>query len=60
MVTEGPKPGHPEDGRSLAEDPALSWPREMMKYGAEILTRTEELLDALPLGVGGSLDSLAL
>jgi len=46
--------------RAAAEDAALSWPREMMKYGAEILTRTEELLEALPLGVGASLDSLAL
>jgi DNA processing protein len=33
---------------SVATDPALSWPREMIKYGAQVLTRenlSEELAD---------------
>jgi DNA processing protein len=33
---------------SVANDPALSWPREMIKYGAQVLTRenlSEELAD---------------
>lgn len=43
--------------RAVAENRALSWPGEMKKYGAEILARTEDLLDALPPGVEDSLAS---
>jgi len=43
--------------RAVAENRALSWPGEMTKYGAEILARTEDLLDALPPGVEDSLAS---
>jgi DNA processing protein len=45
--------------RAVAESRALSWPREMRRYGAEVLAKTEDVLDALPLGVGGSLAALA-
>ena len=38
---------------SVATDPALSWPREMIKYGAQVLTR-ENLSEEL-----GDLPSLA-
>lgn len=34
--------------KSVAENPALDWPREMIAYGAEILTEPEILLDTLP------------
>lgn len=44
--------------RTVAEDSALSWPGEMRKYGAEVLAKTDDLLDALPVGVGGSLAAL--
>ncbi len=45
--------------RAVVEDRALSWPREMMKYGADVLAEIDDLLEALPLGVGGSLAKLA-
>jgi len=45
--------------RTVVENGALSWPREMMKYGADVLAETDDLLEALPLGVGGSLAKLA-
>ncbi|MGH9462157.1 MAG: DNA-processing protein DprA [Vicinamibacteria bacterium] len=44
--------------RAVVENKALSWPSEMLKYGADILTETEDLLQALPVGTGGSLASL--
>lgn len=44
--------------RAVAEDPRLLWPREMQKYGAEILTKSADLLDSLPLGVGAALTDL--
>jgi DNA processing protein len=34
--------------RSIVETPGLTWPQEMVGYGARVLTRTEELLDTLP------------
>jgi DNA processing protein len=34
--------------RSVADNPALSWPREMIQYGAFVLTKFEELLEVLP------------
>ncbi len=34
--------------KSLAETPGLSWVREMLRYGAEILSEPEEILDFLP------------
>lgn len=45
--------------RAVVEDGTLFWPREMMKYGADILTEMDDLLEALPLGVGGALAKLA-
>lgn len=38
--------------RSVAEDPSLTWPSDLRRYGAEVLKNTEQLLDALPLGLG--------
>ena len=46
--------------RTVVENKALSWPSEMLKYGADILTETEDLLQALPVGTGGSLASITL
>ena len=43
---------------SVAEDKSLKWPQEMISYGAEVLSSTEQLLEALPMDVGGSLASL--
>lgn len=34
--------------RSLASDPSLQWPAEMMQYGARVLAEPEELLASLP------------
>jgi DNA processing protein len=34
--------------RSVAEDKVLRWPHEMLGYGAQILTRTEDVLEVLP------------
>ncbi len=34
--------------RSVADDKALRWPREMLGYGAQILTSTEDVLEVLP------------
>jgi DNA processing protein len=34
--------------RSVAEDTALRWTREMLGYGAQILTDTEDVLEILP------------
>lgn len=34
--------------RSVAEDAQLEWPAEMRRYGAQILTSTEQLLEVLP------------
>lgn len=40
--------------RSVAEDRRLTWPREMLRYGAQVLTETSETFEALPLGVDES------
>ncbi len=40
--------------RNVADDHELLWPAEMIRYGAEVLAETEEILDALPLGAGDS------
>jgi DNA processing protein len=45
--------------KSVAEDRALLWPAEMLGYGAEVLSGSQELLDRLPLGLDESV-SLAL
>lgn len=39
--------------QSVAEDPRLKWPAEMMRYGAHPLTdgTFEDLLEALPVGI---------
>lgn len=34
--------------RSVAEDASLKWPRDMLGYGAQILTSTEDVLEVLP------------
>jgi DNA processing protein len=34
--------------RSVTEARELAWPREMLRYGAQILTHTEQLFDVLP------------
>ena len=44
--------------RSAVENHALSWPAEMLRYGAEVLARTDDLLEALP-EAGVSLVDLA-
>lgn len=44
--------------KAVAEDSRLSWPKEMREYGADVLSGTQELLDALPLDAGGALADL--
>jgi DNA processing protein len=44
--------------RSVVEDKAMTWPAEMLRYGAEVLAKTEDLLEALP-EAGVSLADLA-
>lgn len=34
--------------RSVVDNPALAWPREMIQYGAFVLTKFEDLLEVLP------------
>lgn len=41
--------------RSVAESEGLKWPAEMQRYGAEVLAETDDLLEALPLGIGDAL-----
>ncbi len=45
--------------KSVAEDPQLKWPAEMLSYGAEVLSDTAQILARLPLGMDESI-SLAL
>ena len=33
--------------RSMVEDKTLTWPAEMLRYGADVLAKTEDLLKAL-------------
>lgn len=44
--------------RSVTENKELNWPGEMLKYGAEVLTKTDDLLEAIP-EAGVSLADLA-
>jgi DNA processing protein len=44
--------------RSVVEDKALAWPAEMLRYGAEVLANTDDLLEALP-EAGASFADLA-
>ena len=37
----------------------LKWPADMRRYGADLLSDPDDLLDVLPTDVGGSLDSLS-
>ncbi|MEK6607340.1 MAG: DNA-processing protein DprA [Myxococcota bacterium] len=46
--------------KSLVDRADLSWPREMLDYGAVVLTRPEELLDSLPSHAGGGEARIAL
>jgi DNA processing protein len=34
--------------KSVIDNPSLEWPRKMMEYGAQVLERTEDLLEQLP------------
>ncbi len=34
--------------KSVVDNPALAWPRQMLEYGAQVLERTEDLLEQLP------------
>jgi len=45
--------------RSVAEDPSLAWPAEMRRYGGQVLTSTDQLLEVLPPHLEGSLARLA-
>lgn len=45
--------------RSVAENPALTWPSEMRKYGAEVLAEAEDVIEALPRDAGGPLAGLS-
>jgi DNA processing protein len=42
---------------SLTKDPHLAWPAEMIKYGAQVLSREnlDDVLDAIPERVRGEL-----
>ena len=42
---------------SLTKDPALRWPAEMVRYGAQVLSRAnlEAVLDAIPERTRGEL-----
>jgi DNA processing protein len=44
--------------RSAATTSGLTWPAEMRKYGAEVLSKPEDLLNVLPVDVGGPLAAL--
>jgi DNA processing protein len=37
--------------KSVFENPELTWPEEMLKYGAHLLENVEQILEALPLGL---------
>lgn len=39
--------------QSVAQNRALSWPKEMIRYGAAVLSEPSELLEVLPCGEGG-------
>lgn len=39
--------------RSILENPSLDWPKQMLDYGATILTRTEDVLEVIPSCVTG-------
>ena len=34
--------------RSVVENETLRWPKEMLEYGASILTKTEDVLNVIP------------
>ena len=37
--------------KSVFENAELTWPEEMLKYGAQLLQNVEQILEALPLGL---------
>lgn len=45
--------------RSITEQKNLAWPQEMLKYGAQVLSDVEHLVEVLPPRLGGSLAELA-
>lgn len=34
--------------RSILENKSLQWPKELIDYGASVLSRTEDVLDVIP------------
>ena len=46
--------------RSVAEDPGLKWPGEMLDYGALVLSEPDEIFEHLPSGTSASIEELAL
>lgn len=45
--------------QSVVEDTSLAWPAEMVRYGAQILSSTTQLLDVLPPTLDASLAAAA-
>lgn len=45
--------------RSVADDPKLTWPREMLDYGAFVLESLDDVLDVLPRGTPVPAEELA-
>ncbi|MCA1734374.1 MAG: DNA-protecting protein DprA, partial [Acidobacteria bacterium] len=37
--------------RSVFENPSLTWPAEMRRYGAHVLEDVEQVLEVLPIGL---------
>jgi DNA processing protein len=44
--------------KAVAEDSSLTWPGEMMRYGAQVLAATAQVLEVVPLDAGGALADL--
>lgn len=44
--------------KAVAEDASLKWPAEMVRYGAQVLAATAQVLDVVPLDAGGALADL--
>jgi DNA processing protein len=44
--------------KSVTTTTGLKWPTEMRRYGAEVLSKPEDLMQALPVGIGGALTAL--
>ena len=44
----------------VLESNSLTWPDELLRYGARVLNKPNDLFEVLPLGFTGSLEELAL